>query len=81
MMSQFETEVLFSESNSYTEAQIFYIRQLEIICINLFRPPACPLSNFMEPLRKINAMLDGLHSPTPTIVLTGNLNFPNKLEL
>ena len=65
VMSHFETEVLFSESNSYTEAQILYIRQLEIIYVNLYRPPACPITKFMESLTKINAILDGLHSPHP----------------
>lgn len=32
---------------------------------------------FTEPLKRINAILDNLHPPTPTIVLTGDLNFPN----
>lgn len=77
VMSNQDTEVLLSESNSYVEAQIIYIRQIEIVYVNIYRPPACPTTKFNEPLTKINTILNSLHSPTPTIMLTGDLNFPN----
>ena len=35
VLNNFITEVLFSESNSYTEAHVLYIRQIETIFINI----------------------------------------------
>ena len=76
VLNNFITEVLFSESNSYTEAHVLYIRQIETIFINMYRPPACPTNKFVDILTKIESVLDVLPTPTPTIVLSGDLNFP-----
>ena len=69
-------EVIYSESNSFTEAHILYIRTINMIYINIYRPPACPTNKFLEPLTRIKNILENLPPPMPTIVLAGDLNFP-----
>ena len=70
------TDMLFSESNSYTEAQILHIQDVNMIFINIYRPPACPTTKFLEPLKKIQDVLQNVPPPMPFIMLTGDLNFP-----
>ena len=70
------TDMLFSESNSYTEAQILQIQDVNMIFINIYRPPACPITKFLEPLKKIQDVLQNFPSLMPIIMLTGDLNFP-----
>ena len=70
------TEVLYSESNSYTETQMLFIKDIDVIFINMYRPPACPSNKFLEPLAKIRGILQSLPTPMPNIMLTGDLNFP-----
>ena len=70
------TEILLSESNSYTEAQVLYIKDVNLILINIYRPQACPAQKFIEPLNKIQAILHNLPPPMPNIMLTGDLNLP-----
>lgn len=70
------TKVLLSESNSYTEAQVLSIVPINMIFITIYRPPACPSDRFMGSLTKIINILDSLSPPMPTIVVTGDLNFP-----
>lgn len=67
------TDMLFSESNSYAEAQI---QDANMIFINIYRPSACPTTTFLEPLKKIQDVLQNFPPPMPIIMLTGNLNFP-----
>lgn len=69
-------EVLYSESNSYTEAHIIYLPLMDMIYINMYRPPTCPTNKFTEPLAHVKTILENLPPSMPTIVLTGDLNFP-----
>ena len=71
-----QTQVLFSESNLYTEAQVLYIKDRNWVYINIYRPPACPANKFINQLTKISEILNSLPPPMPTIMLTGDLNFP-----
>lgn len=70
------SKVLLTISNSYTEAQVLYIQDVETALINIYRPPACPSSKFLEPLSKIKETIENLPGLMPTILLTGDLNFP-----
>ena len=47
-----------------------------MIFINIYRPPTCPTTKFLEPLKKIQDVLQNLPPPMPIIMLTRDLNFP-----
>ncbi|KAG0702385.1 hypothetical protein GWK47_002865 [Chionoecetes opilio] len=70
------TQVLHSESNLYTESLVLYIKDLDWVYINIYRPPACPTNKFNDQLTKIREEINSLPPPMPTIMLTGDLNFP-----
>lgn len=70
------TKVLLSVSNSYTEVQILKVTSINMVLITIYRPPACPTGKFVDQLTKVNELLNDLPSPIPTLVLTGDLNFP-----
>lgn len=70
------SEILISTSNSYTEAHAIFIKGIDTILINIYRPPACPTNKFLEPISQIKNILQNLQGPMPTILLTGDLNFP-----
>lgn len=71
-----QTDILFSESNSYVELQMLYIRYLNMVYINIYRPPDCPTIKFIEQFNKLQNIIHNLPAPMPTITLTGDLNFP-----
>ena len=71
-----KTEVLFTESNLYTETHVLYIKDINWIYINIYRPPACPTNKFNDQLSKIRKIIGSLPPPMPTIILSGDLNFP-----
>ena len=71
-----KTKLLFSESNLYTECQVLYIKDIDWVYINIYRSPACPTNKFNKQLIKISEVISSLPSPMPTIMLTGDLNFP-----
>lgn len=70
------TRVLHSESNLYTECLALYLGDLDWLYINVYRPPACPRKKFIDQLIKIKHVINSLPPPMPTIILTGDLNFP-----
>lgn len=70
-----ETQVLFSNSNTYTEAQLIYIKKLDLIFTIIYRPPDCPIEAFLETINAIRALLDTF-TPQPTLIITGDFNLP-----
>lgn len=70
------TQVLLSDSNTYTEFQVLYMHTIDTVIVNIYRPPACPSNKFLERLSKIKDTLHNLPKPTPNILLVGDLNFP-----
>lgn len=70
------TEVLLSESNSFIEVQMIHVRSLDLVYVNIYRPPACPRNKFGDQLMKIRDVINNLPPPMPTIILTGDVNFP-----
>ena len=68
-------QVLLSTSNSFTEAQVIYLKDLDIIFTTVYRPPACPTQAFLEPMNAIRSIIDS-YTPQPNIILTGDFNLP-----
>ena len=69
-------KVLLSFSNSVTEVQILSIEHINMILIVIYRPPDCNQNNFIPIITMIRDNINELPTPLPTIVLTGDLNFP-----
>lgn len=68
------TEVNLSSCVSNTEAQVLHIKRLDLIFITIYRPPAC--TDFKTTLENIRIALDKIPPPSPTIIITGDFNFP-----
>ena len=43
---------------------------------NVYRPPACETTNFKSELDLIKVEIDRIGNPMPTIIITGDFNFP-----
>ena len=69
-------EVLSSSSNGVCEFLIVNVHQLNTVVIVIYRPPDTGLHEFGTSLSKIEEVLNNLPTPTPTITLMGDLNFP-----
>ena len=52
------------------------MQKLNIIIINVHRPPDCPTEKFISPLNELRTKLTEIGNPIPRIIFTGDLNFP-----
>ena len=69
-------EVLCSYSNGVCEVLVVQVHQLNTIVTVLYRPPDTTLNEFSPIINKLQSVFQNLPSPTPTITLMGDLNFP-----
>ena len=70
-------EVLMQHSNAFVETLGLYIKALNLVLINIYRPPECEYGKFKNSLDKLSATLASLQAPLPEIMIVGDLNFPN----
>ena len=70
--------ILTLESGSVgnIEFLVLYIEELDLILINIYRPPTSRSADFRTVMHKITKINRLNASPTPKIALTGDLNFP-----
>ncbi|KAK4314261.1 hypothetical protein Pmani_014415 [Petrolisthes manimaculis] len=61
------TEVLLGESNSFVEVLALHITPLNLVLVNLYRPPACENEYFRPIITKLDALLENLSSPMPEL--------------
>ena len=71
-----DAEQLIAKSNSYVEYQLIHMKKRNIIIINVYRPPDCPIEKFSSPLNELRRKLLEIGNPMPNIIFTGDLNFP-----
>ena len=65
------------DSNSYCDFQILYLPQLNLVITNVYRPPNCPESMFIETLQKVSSSLRGMESQKANdYMVLGDFNFP-----
>ena len=69
-------DILGSYDNGVCELLVVMIHQLNTVLIVAYRPPNTRLSEFSEMLSKLDAILQDLPTPTPTITMMGDFNFP-----
>ena len=72
-------EILCSFSNGVCELLMVKVHQLNTIVSVVYRHPDTCLSEFNPVLRKIDSTLVSLPSPTPSITLMGDFNFPSSV--
>jgi len=53
-----------------------FIEKLNILNIVIYRPPSSLGKNFLEILKKVKDKLNKTKAPEPTIIITGDFNFP-----
>ena len=70
-------EVLAKFSNYFVEVLALHIRALNLVLVNIYRPPKCEPVKFKECLNMLSGIIEGLKAPLPEIVMTGDLNLPH----
>ena len=67
-------------SNNFCESQILEIKELELVLINIYRPPKSPLNLFQDTIEKVQEAIDEIHekenNKSKMILATGDYNFP-----
>ena len=71
-----DLEVILRESIGNIETLVLYTKELNLVIILVYRPQTAELMNFRTMLTKMENKLESLGCPTPSIILTGDFNFP-----
>ena len=69
-----KTEV--KESNSYCDSLLLHIPQLNLVLVNIYRPPNCPENLFKETMDHVSDFFRNLETQENTYLVMGDLNFP-----
>ena len=72
-----KTEV--KESNSYCDSLLLHIPQLNLVLVNIYRPPSCPENLFKETMDHVSDFFRNLESQencANTYLVLGDFNFP-----
>ena len=72
-------EVLVKDSNSFCDTLVLEIRQLNLILVNVYRPPNCPETLFKQTLELISVHirnLENYNKHSRDIIIHGDFNFP-----
>ena len=73
---QVEAKQISEASIERCEMIAIYIEKINTINIVIYRPPDTKLSAFNCILDKINNILSTMSTPEPTVIITGDFNFP-----
>ena len=71
-------DILCSYDNGVCELLVVMVHQLKTAVAVLYRPPDTRMNEFSDVLSKLDTCLSSLSSPTPTIAVMGDLNFPRQ---
>ena len=71
-----QCQLIKTFSNNYIEFNILYFSKLEMLLINMYRPPDCQTNLFNEALQEIQETIEEYNENFPTTIITGDLNFP-----
>ena len=68
--------VLTAGSNGTVEWMVLHLRKLNIVFITMYRPPSCETDKFKSILQIISNEIEKLGTPSPTVIICGDCNFP-----
>jgi len=68
--------VLATVSIGLVEYLIVYVSLLNMLIVSVYRSPYASAQDFLTALEHIQAKIDEMGAPTPTIILNGDFNFP-----
>ena len=69
------TRQLSKYSNNFVESQVLEIVELELVLVNIYRPPNSPKQLFLETLEICQEALDG-KARNKSVLMLGDYNFP-----
>ena len=72
----FRAKVLLEDYVESCEIVAVHIEKINILNILVYRPPDTKLPVFTTIMNKINKLLSEIEIPEPTIIITGDINFP-----
>ena len=72
----FESKVILEDYVESCEVVAVHIEKINIINIVVYRPPDTKLPVFTAIMNKIKKLLSEMATPEPTIIITGDFNFP-----
>ena len=72
----FEGKLVLEDYVESCEIVAVHIEKVNIINIVVYRPPDTKLPVFTAIMNKINKLLSEMETPEPTVILTGDFNFP-----
>ena len=72
----FEARVVMEDYVESCEIIAIHIEKINIINIVVYRPPDTKLTVFAPIMSKIEKMLSEMKRPEPTVIITGDFNFP-----
>ena len=55
---------------------MLHLRKLNIVFITMYRPPSCETDKFKSILQIISNEIEKLGTPSPTVIICGDCNFP-----
>ena len=61
-------------SNNFCESQVIELKELDLILVNIYRPPNSPFQLFQDTLEKVQEAIN--EDSTKTLLATGDYNFP-----
>ena len=73
---EFEAQKIAELSTNEVEMVAVFIEKLNILNIVIYRPPNSQGKNFLEILKTVKEILKKTKAPEPTIIITGDFNFP-----
>ena len=75
-LEDLECDVLERHSRGNCELIAVNIKSLNTINMVVYRPPGTNEENFSYILEKIEGILEGMPAPEPTVIISGDFNFP-----
>ena len=72
-------EIVTSYSNGVCEFLVVHVHQVNTIVVVVYRPPDTKYHEFSPVLSKLSETLKDLPSPSPTITIMGDFNFPSSI--